>query len=190
MLLTTGTWLFGGCSDTPVSPLDAGDAPLQIAGETDAEGQLEKAAAQQTRQKRWLRQLRRATAKYRRIQVAAELGYDAQLTPCQEVEVGGMGFHFGNLALFDDKVEALKPEVLLYEPQKDGRLRLVAVEYAVPFTVWHEADPPELNGVAFHRNNTFGLWILHAWVWKHNPEGVLEDWNPRVSCRYAEASDA
>jgi hypothetical protein len=23
---------------------------------------------------------------------------------------------------------------------------------------------------------------LHAWIWKHNPDGLFEDWNPDVSC--------
>jgi hypothetical protein len=26
------------------------------------------------------------------------------------------------------------------------------------------------------------VWTLHAWVWKGNPDGVLEPWNPTVSC--------
>jgi len=25
-------------------------------------------------------------------------------------------------------------------------------------------------------------YILHAWVWKNNPSGMFEDWNPAVSC--------
>jgi hypothetical protein len=24
------------------------------------------------------------------------------------------------------------------------------------------------------------LWVLHAWVWKDNPTGVFQDFNPRV----------
>jgi hypothetical protein len=33
--------------------------------------------------------------------------------------------------------------------------------------------------------NRYGLpafWELHAWVWRHNPNGLFDDWNPRVSC--------
>ena len=34
-------------------------------------------------------------------------------------------------------------------------------------------------------DNRFGLpafYSLHAWVWKHNPRGVLDMWNPKVRC--------
>jgi hypothetical protein len=27
-----------------------------------------------------------------------------------------------------------------------------------------------------------GFWIMHAWVWGHNPAGMFEDWNPEVTC--------
>ena len=33
--------------------------------------------------------------------------------------------------------------------------------------------------------NRYGLpafYELHAWIWEHNPRGMFEDWNPRVSC--------
>jgi hypothetical protein len=34
-------------------------------------------------------------------------------------------------------------------------------------------------------DNRFGLpafYSLHAWVWKHNPRGTFEPWNPAVRC--------
>jgi hypothetical protein len=34
--------------------------------------------------------------------------------------------------------------------------------------------------------NRYGLpdfYELHVWLWKTNPRGVFDDWNPRVSCR-------
>ena len=27
-----------------------------------------------------------------------------------------------------------------------------------------------------------GFYLMHAWVWKHNPAGIMADWNPNVSC--------
>ena len=33
--------------------------------------------------------------------------------------------------------------------------------------------------------NRFGLdafYMLHAWIYKHNPAGKFEPWNPRVHC--------
>jgi hypothetical protein len=31
-------------------------------------------------------------------------------------------------------------------------------------------------------NPALGWYILHAWVWKNNPAGMFEDWNPTVTC--------
>lgn len=132
-----------------------------------------------------LRTLKSLTQKYRSLDAARAAGYDAPLTQCMSSTAGGMGYHYGSLPLFDAKVEPLRPEILMYEPQKNGDLLFVGVEYAVPYTAWTSADPPTLAGVPFHRNDTFQLWVLHAWIWKPNPSGTLTDWNPRVTCQYA-----
>lgn len=79
-------------------------------------------------------------------------------------------------------MNALEPELLLYEPQKNARLRLVAVEYIVPFGAWTAHDPPELFGQSFHRNEAFGIWALHVWHFRHNSRGMFADWNPAVTC--------
>ena len=76
------------------------------------------------------------------------------------------------------------------EPLANGRQRLVALEYVVFQADWdpHHASPPELFGEEFElvpAGNRYGLppfYELHAWLWKHNPAGMFEDWNPRVSC--------
>src|SRR6187455_1761743 len=41
--------------------------------------------------------------------------------------VGGMGFHYGNPAYVEDggAVNLLQPELLLYEPQKNGQMRFI-----------------------------------------------------------------
>jgi hypothetical protein len=134
-----------------------------------------------------LRELKRIVQPYRALGAAKKAGYGAQLTLCMEQPpLGGMGIHYGNLGLFDAVVEPLKPEILMYEPQQNGDLLFVGVEYAVPYTAWTSEQPPNLLGVPFHKNDTFQLWILHAWIGpKPNPSGILQDWNPRVSCRFA-----
>jgi hypothetical protein len=73
----------------------------------------------------------------------------------------------------------------MYEPQKNGRMRLVGVEYVVPFAAWIDPQPPVLHGQEFHPNETFGLWTLHVWMFKHNPDGMFADWNPTVTCAWA-----
>jgi hypothetical protein len=96
-----------------------------------------------------------------------------------------MGFHVGNQAYINATVELEKPEVLLYEPQVGGGRELVAVEYIVPFDLWTAATPPVLMGQTFKRNEQFGVWALHVWLYRDNPSGIFADWNPRVSCAAA-----
>jgi len=169
------------CADTPAEPALHGTVS-QAGGR--AAGQPVQAALGPDFLA-FVAQLRRSLAPFHRIELAASAGYDTRLTECMESEAGGMGYHYGDLGLLDGTVEPLRPELLLYEPGPGGKLRLVAVEYAVPYGAWTSPTPPALEGVSFHRNDAFGLWILHVWTWKHNPAGMLEDWNPRVSCAFA-----
>jgi hypothetical protein len=130
--------------------------------------------------------LRRLTARFHQFDAAAKAGWGTRITECfSNAEAGGMGFHYGNTAYIDGAVDVLEPELLLYEPQKNGKLRFVAVEYIVPFTAWTAAEPPKLFGQSFHRNEAFGLWVLHVWHERENPSGIFTDWNPKVSCKYA-----
>lgn len=133
----------------------------------------------------WLGALRAAIAPYHRFEVAGEAGYTVSLTPCMESPgVGGMGFHYGDVTRIDGTVEPLAPEVLLYEPQKNGGMRLVGVEFLVPLA----ASPnvaPQIHGIPFHANEAFQVWALHVWVGRHNPSGTFVDWNPNVTCEHA-----
>jgi hypothetical protein len=144
---------------------------------------------------------RGATAKYHRLQTAIADGYgklvDAQGIACiDNPGVGGMGIHYVSEALVGDAaVKATTPEALVYEPKKNGRLRLVALEYVVFQSAWDKEhkSPPKLFGQKFElipAGNRYGLppfYELHAWVWRHNPAGMFDDWNPRVSCAAATA---
>jgi hypothetical protein len=140
---------------------------------------------------------RSATARYHHIDKATDRGYalltDAEGVACiDNPGVGGMGIHYANGALVEDPAERVrKPEVLVYEPQRNGRLRLVALEYVVIKSAWEQAghdSPPKLFGREFElvpEGNRYGLppfYELHAWAWKHNPRGMFDDWNPRVDC--------
>jgi hypothetical protein len=135
-----------------------------------------------------LAQLRRVVAPFHDFAKAEAAGWSAPITPCLESPdgEGAMGIHYGNVALIDGTVELLRPELLLYEPLANGRLRFVGVEYIVPYTFAPRDGPaPELLGQAFHQNDTFQLWGLHIWVGRHNPSGMFADWNPEVSCAFA-----
>lgn len=146
-----------------------------------------------------LRKAREASAPYHHLETAKAAGYrlltDAQGVACiDNPGVGTMGIHYAKKKLVGDGVvDAGEPEALVYEPRRSGRLRLVAVEYVVFQDTWDaaHASPPELFGREFElipAGNRYGLpafYALHAWLWKFNPHGMFDDWNPRVSCRGA-----
>jgi hypothetical protein len=136
--------------------------------------------------------VREATAIFRDVNQAT--GY-APFGGCVSgPEEGAMGVHFVNEELlFDEgKLDVNKPEALIYE-LKNGRARLVGVEYIVLAADWDTAHseppvPPVLEGQLFHFNespNRFRLppfYELHVWAWRDNPNGAFADWNTRVSC--------
>ena len=94
-----------------------------------------------------------------------------------------MGVHYINGDLLDATVDITEPEALVYELDAAGQIAgLVAHEYIVPIDAWTSRRPPTLFGMDFHRHPTLPLWVLHAWLWKDNPAGVFEDWNPRSGC--------
>jgi hypothetical protein len=139
--------------------------------------------------------VKHATKKFKRLSVAKKAGYailkDQQGIACiANPGVGAMGVHYVKGALVGDgKIKATTPEAMVYEP-RHGRLRLVAVEYVVFQAAWdaNHTSPPKLFGHEFMLQtapNRFGLdafYMLHAWIYKHNPAGKFEPWNPRVHC--------
>ena len=106
---------------------------------------------------------------------------------------GAMGMHFVNMSLVGDGVlDPAKPEIVIYEPLPNGRLRLIGADYLVSPTRGTMANPasgpPELMGQLLHlfeSPNRFGLpsfYTLHVWAWKENPNGAFVNWHPKVSC--------
>ncbi len=130
-----------------------------------------------------LDRLRELLAPFHRFEAARAAGWSEQITGClADPQLGGMGFHYGNPGLIDGKVKLMEPELLLYQPLDNGRFKLVAVEYIVPFDAWTRPGPPRLLGQVFKRNEAFGIWALHIWLWGHNPSGRFADWNPHIHC--------
>jgi hypothetical protein len=135
-----------------------------------------------------LRAVKEATAQFQRTEAAEAAGYT--LVPGLDYcfinpTIGGMGFHYIQTASLDITLDALQPEAMVYWPDRDGRLQLGAVEYIVPADAWHAAgntEPPIVLDQSLHLNESLGVYVLHAWIWKNNPAGVFEDWNPNVSC--------
>ena len=138
-----------------------------------------------------VQKIRAATAAYKDPQAAIDAGYNFGTEVCVSGRDGGaMGIHYVNLGLLDDDgmVDATAPEVLIYEPLANGRLRLAGVEYIEIDDGDAATGSPVLDGHLLNYSgapNRYGLPAyheLHVWAWKYNPDGTFADWNPRVSC--------
>jgi hypothetical protein len=151
---------------------------------------------------------RSATAKYHSLTVADKDGYSiladsAGITCIAEPHMGAMGVHYvkGDLVK-NPMIDPEHPEALVYAPDAHGGLHLAALEYVVIKADWDAHNlpvgsgapswvkpaPPNLFGQDFNVTdapNRYGLppfYSLHAWVWKNNPAGTFEMWNPGVHC--------
>ena len=124
--------------------------------------------------------LQRVTARYHNIQAALDDDF-VLLHPCEaRGDEGPVGTVYVNFArLLDGVVDPESPDALIYEPSRNGTLHLVGVEFAVPNA---GQTPPTFLGATFQSEPEFGVYALHAWVWRTNPEGLFAETNPRVSC--------
>src|SRR5262245_65113047 len=136
---------------------------------------------------------REASAQYQNVRQAVQDGYK-QVSPCVEgpLDTGAMGIHYLNEAyVADPAIKAGKPELLLYFPEANGKLRLVGVEYFRPDAdqdLTTTDDRPSLAGIPFdgpmegHAPGMPRHYDLHAWVWQWNPSGVFAQFNPNLHC--------
>jgi rhodanese-related sulfurtransferase len=90
--------------------------------------------------------------------------------------------------------------MLVYEPQPDGSLVLVAVENLVFASAWHEGlgnkEPPKFHGRPYELlkdkpetkvDEAHGWephYERHVWVLRDNPNGIYSPFNPNVTCRH------
>ena len=128
--------------------------------------------------------LRNATRRFQSLDSAVAAGYTRDVADCLVHEHhGAMGYHHGNRALNDAKVETEHPEILLYERLPDSTYRLTGVEYIVPYRAWpRDSTPPIALGQTMKHEDNLQVWYLHAWAWTDNADGVFADFNPAVQC--------
>lgn len=141
--------------------------------------------------------IRNVTAQFHSIANAEKAGYvlfsDVNDKTCIAMPgMGGMGVHYVNPDLIGNPHIRLRhPEALVYAPDKDGTLRLAAVEYLVVKSAWrvnHTGRPALFPHHPFNFTdapNRYGLdpfFSQHVWAWKNNPAGLLSMWNPTVHC--------
>lgn len=167
-----------------------------------------------------LEMVRAATERFRDIVVALADGYvrdpmniceTAELIG-QPAEYGAMGIHYFRPDLLEiagppsprvdgtgTHTDFLKPAILIYEPQADGSLELVAVENLVFIKAWEAAgntERPSFHGVAYDRmvddpateadeaHMFEPHYDLHVWLYRDNPRGQFAQFNPHVTCRH------
>lgn len=170
-----------------------------------------------------LAEIRHATARFRDVKVALAEGYIRDPgNMCETAEMmgkpramGAMGIHYfrpdmlGIAGPPNPRVNGsgvhtdfLKPAILIYEPQADGSLELVAVENLVFAKAWKEAGhdaPPSFHGVPYDTMRDDPTTPIdeahmfephhdrHVWLYRENPNGVFAQFNPRVSCKHHHA---
>jgi hypothetical protein len=135
--------------------------------------------------------VREATERFQDVRVAEAEGYALKFGCVSGGDYGAMGLHYVNFPLvLDGVLDPTRPEIVIYEPLPNGRLRLVGADYLVLASDWDAKNPapPELMGQLLHlfeSPNRFGLptfYTLHVWAWKENPTGTFANWHAKVSC--------
>jgi hypothetical protein len=141
-----------------------------------------------------LAKVRAATAKYHSLARAQADGYSVENEPCVVSPDGTMGIHAVNGPLIGDPaIDPLRPELLLYAPGPNGKLRLVGVEYFkvdADQNLGTSGDKPSLFGRPFdgpmlgHTPTMPIHYDLHVWVAEASPSGVFAVFNsnPAISC--------
>ncbi|MEP7381574.1 MAG: hypothetical protein ABI910_07800 [Gemmatimonadota bacterium] len=178
LLLSTGL-LLAACADrgtsSPLAPMTSASPSVAAMSDAAGAGDVDVDDA--------IRTLRRATAPYQNVNDALADGFvllhDCEVRP----EEGPVGAVYVNVSrLLDGVIDPSLPDALIYAPSDDGRLRLVGAEFAMPYAIWSDPNPPQFQGATFQREDEFGVFALHAWVWRQNPNGIFAETNPRVSC--------
>jgi hypothetical protein len=168
-----------------------------------------------------LHQVRAAAERFRDVNVALAEGYVAAPDGVcetaagmgQSAELGAMGIHYfrpdllGITAPPNPRVEGngthtdfRQPAILIYEPQADGSLELVAVENLVFEQAWFAAGnsaPPSFHGRPYERmaddpataideaHHFEPHYDRHVWLFRDNPNGVFAPFNPNVTCEHS-----
>jgi hypothetical protein len=157
--------------------------------------------------------VRAATEKYRQVAAALADGYvrdplDVCETPYHlglTQQAGVMGIHYLRrdlLGIGEDHTrldvggthtDFLRPAVLVYEPQADGALELVALENLVSAAAWEAAGnraPPMFQGRPYaYMPDDPAMTIqahydLHVWMYRENPDGLFAAYNRDATCEH------
>ena len=155
--------------------------------------QQEMTPDQQSKASALIKIVRESTERFKDVKAAEYEGYRLEFGCVSGDDFGAMGLHYVNDALVGNGIiDATRPQIVLYEAQPNGNLKLTGADYLVLADAWDASHPgvtPQLMGQIFHyfsSPNRFGLpafYTLHVWAWKENPKGAFVNWHPNVSCQ-------
>jgi hypothetical protein len=167
-----------------------------------------------------LAEVRAATERFQDVKVALAEGYipdpgnicDTAEMMGHPAELGAMGIHYFRRDMLGitgppnprvngsgTHTDFLKPAVLIYEPQENGSLQLVAIENLVFIKAWAAAGntaPPSFHGVPYDRmvddpatevdeaHMFEPHYDRHVWIYRENSNGVFAQYNPTVTCKH------
>src|SRR5215470_17434892 len=116
--------------------------------------------------------VREYTERFKDVRVAEHEEYALMFGCVTGPDAGAMGLHYVNgQILSTNALDPTKPQIVIYEPQPDGTLRLIGADFVVLADAWDKNNqgPPQLMGQLFHyfeAPNRFGLpafYTLHVW---------------------------
>jgi hypothetical protein len=157
--------------------------------------------------------LRASTSKYLDVAAALADGYERDAMNICETpahmgliqDLGAMGIHYLRrdlLGIAKDQtrldvttahVDFTRPAGLIYEPQSDKSLALVAIENVVSIAAWeaagHRSAPTFLDSPFRLRPANSGMqtapqYELQIWLYRDNPSGMFAPYNPAVTCAH------
>lgn len=133
--------------------------------------------------------VRNATQQYQNVNNAT--GFTPVLGCVSGSDHGAMGVHYVNLNLLNGPIDPTHPQALIYEPQSNGELKLVGVEFIILATAQPPNSAPEVEGHLMNyidSPNRYGIPVpffeLHVWAWRDSPLGPFVDWNNHVTCTH------
>jgi hypothetical protein len=130
------------------------------------------------------RAFRHATVIYHDTDRLERNGWVPLQATCFEEDAGTtrLGIVFVNPSRIDGVIDPAQPEILYYEPQSDGDLKLMGGEYFCPVEAC--PTPPTLFNQTFRFEEDTSGHALHVWAWLSNPNGLTNPANPNVDTTF------
>lgn len=210
MVATLTLLIAAGCAEPEAQGEDPAEAPTAEASAMPIPAEGEPS----------LDEVRAVTERFRDVEVAMAEGYlrdpmdlcDTAEMMGKSADLGAMGIHYFRPDLLGvtgppnprvdgtgTHIDFRNPAILIYEPQADGTLELVAVENLTFVAAWEAAGnsaPPSFHGVPFdHMADDASTDVdeahmfephfdRHVWIYRENPNGVFAPFNPAVTCQH------